>query len=268
MAGQRTIRVALFLAIALAAMPAWAQTPTSKPATMPATTSAPAIDLSQMLPNVKTPGDTGSAVNWIVVATVLAVAPAVLVLVTCFTRVIVVLGLLRAALATQQMPPNQVLFGLALLMTVVVMAPTYNLVHRDAIAPYSAGQLTAQQAFAAGETHVREYMIRQIESAGNNEDGLLFLDARQKETAKTWADVPTRCLIPGYVVSELKVAFMMGFKIFLPFLIVDMLVAGVLVSMGMLMVPPVLISLPLKLLLFVLADGWHLVVGTLMSSFW
>ncbi|MFB3890495.1 MAG: flagellar type III secretion system pore protein FliP [Phycisphaerae bacterium] len=222
------------------------------------------------------PAEVKSAVNWVLLVTVLSVAPAVLVMVTCFTRIIVVLGLLRAALATQQLPPNQVLFGLALLMTVVVMAPTATQVHQDAIAPYMAGEKSSADAVKAGETHIRDFMIRQIDNADNGEDVYVFLseDLKKKDgelraqgRSLSFKEVPTWSLVPGFVLSELKVAFAMGFKIFLPFLVIEMLVASVLVSMGMLMVPPSLISLPFKLLLFVLADGWHLVVGTLMNSF-
>jgi flagellar biosynthetic protein FliP len=224
--------------------------------------------LAEGLPEIAGGGKIGPAVQWIAVITLLSVAPAVLVLVTCFTRIIVVLGLLRQALATQQVPPNQVLFGLALLMTLVVMAPVYQQVYTDAVQPYMDGRVSGQQAAAAGEAHVRQFMIRQIEAGGNTDDVYLFLkaDAAKRDDLQ-WGDVPTVSLIPAFVVSELKVSFLMGFRIYLPFLIVDMLVGTVLVSMGMLMLPPVMISLPFKLLLFVLADGWHLVVGTLMRSF-
>jgi len=232
----------------------------------PATTAPTQIAIR--LPEGEGPGGFASALKWVALVTVLALAPAVLVMVTSFTRIIVVLGLLRQALAAQQLPPNQVLFGLALLMTLVVMAPVYKDVHNDAVGPYMAGTLGQAEAVAAGTGHVRSFMIRQVEAAGNVEDVYLFLDdktAQRKDLL--WRDVGTESLIPAFVVSELKVAFTMGFRILLPFLIIDMLVASILVSMGMLMVPPVLISLPFKLLLFVLADGWHLVVGTLMTSF-
>ena len=245
-----------------AATPATATMPQSAPASAP---SGIVIQLPDG-PSVEQPSGARSAVQWIVLATVLSIAPAVMVMATCFTRVIVVLGLLRAALATPQLPPNQVLFGLALLMTVVVMAPTYSQVHRDAVGPYMEGKMSQAQALSAAEGHAREFMIKQVDSADNAQDVLLFLSPEQASAAKTWRDVPTWSLLPGYVVSELKVAFMIGFRIFLPFLVIDMLVAGVLVSMGMLMVPPALVSLPFKLLLFVLADGWHLVIGTLMTS--
>jgi len=205
--------------------------------------------------------------QWLILATVLAIAPAMAVLVTCFTRIVVVLGLLRQALATQSLPPNSVLFGLALLMTLVVMAPVYQAVHRDAIAPWLADEMDAPAALAAAERHARGFMIRQIEAQRNTDDVYLFLDDDARGRDLTWGDVPTLSLVPAFVISELKTAFLIGFQIYLPFLIIDMLVSSVLISMGMLMLPPVLISLPFKLLLFVLADGWHRVVGTLMSGF-
>jgi len=227
-------------------------------------------DLSGMLSDLgaaQNKGSQGTMVQWIVLATVLALAPALAVLVTCFTRIIVVLGLLRQALATQSLPPNQVLFGLALFMTLVVMAPVYQAVHRDALAPWLSGRMEGPAALIAGERHVRSFMIRQIEGQHNSDDVYLFLGDGARDKDLAWGDVPTVSLIPAFVVSELKTAFMIGFQIYLPFLIIDMLVSSVLISMGMLMLPPILISLPFKLLLFVLADGWHRVVGTLMSSF-
>ncbi len=221
-----------------------------------------------MLPDVSTRQGVSSVMKWITFVTIFAVAPAVVVMVTCFTRIIVVLGLLRQALGTAQLPPNQVLFGLALLMTVVVMAPVLRPVYQDAIEPYLAGRMEQNDALAVGEKRVKTFMVGQIEAAGNTDDIYLFLDEKlSKKEDLQWRDVPTLSIMPAYVLSELKVAFIMGFRIFLPFVIIDLLVASVLVSVGMLMVPPVLISLPFKLLLFVLADGWHLVVGTLMRSF-
>ena len=219
-----------------------------------------------LLPDLAS-GAAPSLVNWAVMVSVLAVAPAVLVLVTSFTRIIVVLSLLRTALGMQQAPPNQVLFGLALLMTIVVMAPTARSVQQEAIEPYLAGRMTAPAALSAGESRARQFMIRQLVAAGNGDEVRLFMPPERAATVNDWREVDTWSLIPGYVVSELKVAFVMGFRIFLPLLIVDLLVASVLVSMGMLMTPPSLVALPFKLLLFVLADGWHLVIGGLMTSF-
>ena len=234
----------------------------------PVPTSPAVEELSEALPDIATRSGISKTIKWLAIVTVLSLAPAILVMVTSFTRMVVVLGLLRQALTTHQLPPNQVLFGLALLMTLVVMAPVYQDVHASAIGPYFDGQISRQEAIHAGEARVRTFMIHQIEGGDNADDVYLFLPedvAGRQDLA--WHDVPTLSLIPAFVISELKIAFMMGFRIFLPFLVIDMLVASVLVSMGMLMLPPVLISLPFKLLLFVLADGWHLVVGTLMSSF-
>lgn len=200
--------------------------------------------------------------NWVMMGLLMTVA----LLATCFTRVIVVLGLLKQAIGAQQ-PPPQVVFALSLLITVVVMAPVYTDVYSRAIEPYSAGQLDAQAAIGAGEGPVRAFMIRQLENTSNRGDVRLFLPkklARDSELA--WRDVPTAALVAGFVISELKIAFIIGVQIFLPFVVIDLLVATVLTSMGMLMLPPVLISLPLKLLMFVLADGWHRVAGTLMQS--
>ncbi len=260
------IRLALTasLVIALAGQVARAQQ-AEPPTTQP---TGVLRDVTKMLPKTDTPDGASSIVKWAILLTVLSVAPAVLVMVTCFTRIIVVLGLLRQALGTHQLPPNQILFGLALLMAVVVMTPTFRKVYRDAIDPHMQGRLDQAQALRAGEKHVRDFMIDQMERAGNSDDVYPFLekDLAAREDL-TWNAVPTLSMIPAFVISELKVAFEMGFRIFLPFLIIDMLIASVLVSMGMLMVPPVLVSLPFKLLLFVLADGWRLVVGTLMGSF-
>ena len=253
---SRSILIALLILLG-AAIASGAETPAGGPG-----------ELVKSLPNIDTPGGAGTVITWVVMITVLSVAPALLVMVTCFTRIVVVLGLLRQALGSAQLPPNQVIFGLSLLMTAVVMAPTYKKIHNDAIGPYLDGRVNRQTALSTGETHIREFMTTQIEVAGNGSDVYLFLPdkvAAQKDLA--WGDVPTISLIPAFVVSELKVAFWMGFRIFLPFMVIDMLVATFLVSMGMLMLPPSLISLPFKLLLFVLADGWHLVVGTLMKSF-
>jgi len=258
---------AFILLLCFSAVAAAAGDAATQPATAPAGDQAVLQAAGDALSGMQG-ADSGSLLKAVAAITVLSVAPAILVMVTSFTRVVVVLGLLRQALATQQTPPNQVLFGLALLITVAVMAPVYQDVHRDAIGPYMAGEADAATAVRAGEGHVRAFMIRQIEAGGNADDVYLFLkeDLAAREDL-AWKDVPTTALIPAFVVSELKIAFLMGFRVFLPFVIIDMLVGSVLVSMGMLMLPPSMISLPFKLLLFVLADGWRLVVGTLLTSF-
>jgi flagellar biosynthetic protein FliP len=242
--------------------------PASSPASAPSIAPGGVDDVLRQLPSMSTPGGTWSALQWVLLVTVLAVAPAVLVMVTSFTRVIVVLGLLRQALATQQLPPNQVLVGLALFITLAVMAPVIQGVWSDGVEPYINGRTTQAAAAGVVEGRLRGFMIGQIEAAHNTQDVQLFLSEDLASRGQlVWKDVPTVSLVPAFVISELKVAFAIGLRIFLPFLVIDMLVAAVLTSMGILMLPPVLVSLPFKLLLFVLVDGWHLVVGTLMRSF-
>lgn len=200
---------------------------------------------------------------------VLSLAPAILMMTTCFVRIVVVLGLLRQALGTQSGPPNQVITALALFLSLAVMWPVWNRVYQEAIVPYQAKQITLEQAWRQGSTPVRQFMSRQIERTGNSDDVWLFMRYLPEGSAspKTYDDVPLQALLPAFVLSELKTAFLIGFQIFLPFLVLDLVVSTVMVSMGMLMVPPAMVSFPLKLLLFVLVDGWHLVVGMLLESF-
>ncbi len=224
-------------------------------------------DVRGIIPPAKNPQGVASAIQILIILTILALAPSILVMLTCFTRIIVVLALLRQALATQQLPPNQVLIGLALFMTFMIMAPTWYKVQNDSLTPFLNNSISQREAFDRAIKPVREFMIKQIEATDNEEDVYMFLAKTGKRDVKTWADVPTSVLIPAFITSELKTAFIIGFRIYLPFLIIDMVVASVLISMGMLMLPPMLISLPFKLLLFVLVDGWHLVVGSLINSF-
>jgi flagellar biosynthesis protein FliP len=262
--------LAILPAASAAGQVAGASPPNGSAPSAPSVIAAPAAATRPASPNMADfagPQGLSGALNWAAILTVLAVAPAVAILATCFTRVVVVLGLLRQAMTTQQVPPNQVMLGLAFLVTVVAMSPVLGRLHAQAWGPYSAGRLSAEAAVEAGTPVVRGFLIEQVRKAGNDRDVMLFLDPAQRQRADlAWSDVPTPALLAGYVVSELKVAFLIGVRFFLPFVIVDMLVATILTSMGMLMLPPVLISLPLKLLLFVLADGWHLVVGTLMNG--
>src|SRR5690606_19679178 len=206
------------------------------------------------------------AIQLLVLLTVLSLAPAILVLCTSFTRIIIVLSLLRQALGTQNLPPNQVLTGLALFMTFVVMAPTWGRINESAIQPYLDGAITQQQALDEGVKPLRDFMIAQIRAAGNDETVLMFQEYARQPAPATWGDVGTTTLIPAFVLSELKVAFLMGFKVYLPFLVIDMVIASLLISMSLMMLPPVLISLPYKLLLFVLVDGWYLVVDRLAAG--
>ncbi|HWB52770.1 MAG TPA: flagellar type III secretion system pore protein FliP [Tepidisphaeraceae bacterium] len=218
------------------------------------------------LPDLSTRQNFSAAMQIIILLTVLSLAPAILLMMTSFTRIVIVLSLLRQALGTQQLPPNQVLIGLALFMTFLVMGPTMKQVNNEALQPYLDGKISQQSALTDSLVPIRKFMIGQIVRAGNEEDVLLFckFDGYQP---KDYKDVGTMALIPGFVLSELKTAFILGFKIYLPFLIIDMVVSSVLISMGMMMLPPTLISLPFKLLLFVLADGWHLITANLMGSF-
>ncbi|MCK4851444.1 MAG: flagellar type III secretion system pore protein FliP [Phycisphaerae bacterium] len=200
---------------------------------------------------------------------------------TCFTRIIVVLALTRQALGTSQLPPTQILVGLAILLTVLIMAPTWSQLNSQALSPYLSGKISASQAVELGQVPLRAFMIRQIDTYNNQADVWMFIEhtglrsqpqpvlagADQPTPQPTWADVPNRALIPAFVISELKTAFLMGFKIYLPFLVIDMVVASILISMGMFMLPPVLVSLPFKILLFVLVNGWHLLTGSLLQSF-
>jgi len=219
------------------------------------------------------PEGLSSAIQVMLLLTVLSLAPAVLLMTTCFVRVIVVLGLLRQALGTQSLPPSQVITALGLFMTLIVMAPTWTQVYQDAILPYTEHEIPLEDAWTRGVSPVRRFMSHQIERTGNAEDVHLFLRYLPEPPSEadyaemTYDDVPLTALLPAFMLSELKTAFLIGFQIYLPFLILDMVIAAVMVSMGMLMLPPVLISLPFKLLLFVLVDGWHLVVGMLLESF-
>lgn len=228
-------------------------------------------DAARLIPNPEellSPERLNSSLQLMLLMTVMSLAPAVLVMTTSFVRIIVVLGLLRQALGTQQAPPNQVITSIALFLTLLIMTPVWKQVYDDAIVPYTAKEMTLEQAWQKGVAPVRRFMSLQIERTGNGEDVWLFLDHLPKgPTPARYEDVPLEALLPAFVLSELKTAFLIGFKIYLPFLVLDMVISSVMISMGMLMVPPALVSLPFKLLLFVLVDGWHLVVGMLLDSF-
>ena len=212
------------------------------------------------------------AVNILVLLTVLTVAPAIVLMTTCFVRIIIVLALLRQALGTQSLPPPQVLTGLSLFMTMLVMAPTLERVWDEAVVPYQQGEIRDYDVlWDRAKQPVRDFMFDQIEATGNWSSLVMVLNYRGVDTSDpsrlTRADVDMVSLVPAFMLSELKTAFLMGFRIYLPFLVIDMVIAAILISMSMMMLPPVLISLPFKLLLFVLVDGWTLVVGGLLGSF-
>jgi flagellar biosynthesis protein FliP len=214
------------------------------------------------------PEGLSATIQVVLLLTVLSLAPALLLMTTCFVRVIVVLSMLRQALGTQTLPPNQVITSLAMFITLAIMAPTWKQVYDHSILPYTNRQIDMNEAWTRGAGPIRQFMSAQIERTGNSEDVLLFWKYSSSGPAPAkYEDVPLTVLLPAYMLSELKTAFLIGFQIYLPFLILDMVIASVMVSMGMLMLPPTLVSLPFKILLFVLVDGWHLVVGMLMQSF-
>jgi flagellar biosynthetic protein FliP len=211
------------------------------------------------------------AVDILVLLTVLSLAPALLVLCTCFTRVVVVLGLLRQAVGVQSMPPSQVIVGLSLLLTMAAMAPTFDRAWQAGVKPYMDGTIASpEQAWDGAKQPLRDFMFAQIDATGNWNTVYMLLQHRGVDVSDpsklTRADVDMATLVPAFALSELKTAFLIGFRIFLPFVVIDLVVASILVSLGMFMVPPSLVSLPFKLLLFVLADGWTLVAGSLLAG--
>ncbi len=195
--------------------------------------------------------------------TALSLAPAFLLLMTSFTRIVIVLSLVRTAIAMHQTPPTQVIIGIALFLTLFVMTPTWQAMNSEAIQPYMAGEMNYQVAIQKGVEPIRDFMFKQV----REKDLMLMIQMARMEKPNNEADVPTHVLIPAFIVSELNTAFRMGFMLFLPFIVVDMVIASILMSMGMMMLPPVMISLPFKILLFVMADGWSLVVKSLVVSF-
>ena len=230
----------------------------------------PALALAVNLPTLSfgvkeanTPAEVSTALQVLLVLTILTVAPAILLMTTAFTRIVIVLGFVRQAMGTQNTPPNQVILGLALFLTFFIMAPTLNTMNREALQPYMQEKISQQQALERSVQVMRDFMFSQV----HENELQLFIDITKEEQPENKKDISSSILIPAFMLSELKLAFQMGFMIYVPFLVIDMLVASVLMSMGMMMLPPIVISLPFKLLLFVLVDGWQLVVGSLMKSF-
>ncbi len=216
------------------------------------------IDLGQQGPK-----QTAVVLQILALLTVLSLAPALFIMVTSFTRMVIVLSFLRQALGTQQVPPNQVLISLALFLTLFVMAPVGNAVYQDAVQPLISERIGYEEAWSRGIQPIRAFMLKQM----RDKDLELFIDLAHLSKPESVDQVPTHIVIPAFMLSELRIAFQIGFLIYIPFLIVDMVVASVLMSMGMMLLPPVVISLPFKLILFVLADGWYLVVGSMVKSF-
>lgn len=262
-----------FGAVVLSAAPARAEG--SEPAAPPAAGAFDnpigIPDLGQVFPTAKNAEGVSASLKILVLLTVLSIAPSILIMMTSFTRILVVLALLRQAIGTQQLPPGQVLTGLSLILTMLVMAPTWERIKTDAVVPYLDGKMGQAEAFEKGAAPLREFMFRQISHADNDDYVYLFAEYTRGPLPDGKGleedDVKMAELVPAFVLSELKSAFVMGFSLYLPFLVIDMVIASILISMGMMMLPPVLISLPFKLMLFVLADGWGLVVGSLLNSF-
>ena len=212
---------------------------------------------------VSKPADVAVVLQIFFVMTVISLAPSLLMMTTSFTRIVVVLSFLRSALGTQQAPSNQIVVGLSLFLTFFIMAPVWQQINTQALQPYKAQTITQEEALKRGVAPVRKFMLSQV----REKDLALFISLSKLPRPRNPDDIPTMTLIPAYMVSELKTAFQIGFLIFIPFLVLDMVVASVLMSMGMMMLPPVMISLPFKILLFVLVDGWGLVIGSLVKSF-
>ena len=208
------------------------------------------------------PQDVDMAVKILFIITLLTIAPSIILLMTCFTRIVIVLSFVRTALSLQGTPANQIIIGLALFMTFFIMSPVWERINDDALKPYNASQITSDQALDRASTHVRTFLLKQARAR----DVELFV-ALAKLGPTPPEQLPLRVVIPGFIISELRTAFQMGFLLFVPFILIDLVVATVLMSMGMMMMPPMTISLPLKLLLFVLVDGWSLVVRSLIQSF-
>ncbi|WP_152656383.1 flagellar type III secretion system pore protein FliP [Oceanobacillus sp. CFH 90083] len=209
------------------------------------------------------PTNIATSVKLLLLLTIFSLAPGILILMTSFTRIIIVLSFVRTSLATQQMPPNQVLIGIALFMTFFIMAPTFSEVYEQGISPLFDEEITLDEAYENASVPLKEFMAQHT----RQKDLQLFLRYTEAEPPETVQDIPLTTLVPAFAISELKTAFQMGFMIFIPFLIIDMAVASILMSMGMMMLPPVMISLPFKILLFVLVDGWYLITQSLLGGF-
>lgn len=211
----------------------------------------------------KTPGDVAMSLQILFIMTILSLAPSILMLMTSFTRIVIVLHFIRQALGTQQMPTNQVLIGLALFLTFFVMHPVIQKINDIALQPYLHEQIEAKEALVKAQEPIRQFMLKLT----REKDLALFVKLAENPKPYNQSDIPLRVLIPAFVISELRIAFQIGFMLYIPFLMIDMIVSSVLMSMGMLMLPPIMISLPFKILLFVLVDGWYLIIDSVMKSF-
>lgn len=248
-----------------------AETTTTTPTPTVAVTPTPGVNVGGNNDNFSLNFNTGngtgslsSTLQILILLTVITLAPSILIMMTSFIRTIIVLHFVRSAIGTQTTPPNQVLIGLALFLTLFIMSPIFMKINTEAIQPLNAGQITQEEAFTRGLAPIRDFMFDQT----NEKDLKLFLDISGTTVVDGRDDVPTTVLIPSFILSELRTAFIIGFLIYLPFIVIDMVVASTLMSMGMMMLPPTTISMPFKILLFVMADGWNLIVGQLVKTFY
>ena len=248
------------IAVCTIALCAVLLTPQSSAAAEPLT-GAPFISIG--MDETKDPGKMAVVLQIFLLMTILSLAPAILIMLTSFTRIVIVLSLLRRALGTMQMPPNQVIIGLALFLTFFIMTPVWHAINQNALQPYLDDKIGQEEALQNAAAPLRKFMFKQT----REKDLALFVDIARMERPKNTDDIPLSVLIPSFIISEVKTAFQIGLLLYVPFLIIDMVVASVLLSMGMMMLPPIMISLPFKLMLFVLSDGWNLLVGSLVRSF-
>ena len=228
--------------------------------------TAPTFNLPRITFGVdpaRTPGEVATSLQVLLLLTVLSLAPAFIIMMTSFIRIAIVFSFTRMALATQQMPPNQVLMGLALFLTIFVMAPTIKEVNKNALQPFLKKKINAEQLYERGIKPIRKFMFKQT----RQKDLALFMHLAKEKRPKTRADIPTYVLIPSFIISEMTTAFYIGVLIFIPFIIIDMVVASTLMSMGMIMLPPVMVSLPFKIIVFFLVDGWNLLISKLVQGF-
>jgi flagellar biosynthetic protein FliP len=259
--------VLLAVGMFLFAEPLWAQTDPGATTALPGLSDT--LDVQQWVRPEKISG----TAKTVLLLAVISLAPAIAMMTTSFVRIVVVLGILRQALGAQQIPSTQIMTGLALFMSFLIMAPVWNEIKTAAVDPYTAAdsQMSLQEAWDAGCRPVKRFMSRQIDAAGNVDDIWLFYrylpESQRESRPRTFDDIPLHVLLPAFMISELKVAFLIGFQVLMPFLVIDLVVTSVTTSLGMIMLPPTMVSLPLKLIMFVLVDGWNLVVGMLMQSF-
>ena len=246
---QAGVLVIVLIGVAMLGGSAWGQTP------------APLISIG--LDQGADDGKVAVVMQLFLLMTVLSLAPSILIMLTSFTRIAIVFSLLRQAMGTNQLPPNQVVIGLSLFLTFYVMAPVWQQVNQDSLQPLIAREIDQKEALTRAMEPIRKFMISQT----REKDLALLVNVAKMQRPANIGDVPTTVLIPSFIISELKTAFQIGFMLYVPFLIIDMVVASVLLSMGMMMLPPIMISLPFKLMIFVLADGWYLIVGSLVKSF-